>query len=81
MGAPEIYMLWHFTGKYEYVMALPIIIFIAIVNIALFLDPTIPSVCLATVVIIDAAVVITAAYYFLTREKPVKRKVEPRKAK
>ena len=67
MNVPEIYALWYVTGKYEYVMALPIVVLVAVLNLMVILDSFPGSICFAAVLIIDVACIIAVAYYFLTK--------------
>lgn len=67
MGVPEIYALWYVTGKYEYVMALPILILIGVLNIMFVLGSVPGSICFVAVLMIDVACIIAIAYYFLSK--------------
>ena len=67
MGVPEIYALWYVTGKYEYVMALPIIVLIGVLNLMVILDSFPGSICFVAVMMIDIACAIAVAYYFLSK--------------
>lgn len=81
MGAPEIMLLWHFTGKYEYVMALPVIVFVAVLNIMVIMDSLQNMFCFTVVLMIDVACGILVGYCFLTKEKPVKRTYDRTRSK
>jgi hypothetical protein len=67
MGVPEIYALWYVTGKYEYVMALPIVVLIGVLNIMFILGSVPGSICFVAVLMIDIACIIAVAYYFLSK--------------
>lgn len=66
-----LYLLYHFTRKYEYPLAVAIIALILFSNILVFSYYPSTFVCLASIIIIDIAFFIALAYliFDITRTK------------
>ncbi len=69
MAAPELYLLFKFTGKFEYPLAVSVGVLAVFFNIVVFLAFFSVPFCTILIVIIDIMLLISLLYLYLDKRK------------
>ncbi len=76
MGAPELYLLFKFTGKFEYPLAASILALTLFFNIVIFYAFSSEALCTVLIVLIDIILAVSLIYLLFDNRRNKKKYIK-----